>query len=400
MNIRYTFHEFPENHSESCKSGIFAAGQQRVEIKSFTAMAMACLGTLLGLALLLGGCATTPTAPVAQTRLVWPPAPQEARIRFVRSLYGEQDLKHDTTFSENFRDFLAGEKPKVTDIVQPMGLAVSDDGQRLYVSDFAQSSVFIFDFANKHFSKIERLARPVGLALDANENLYVVEQEKKGVSVFDKTGKGLRFITDPSLQRPSGIAIDRERNKFYVADTSHTMSTDHSVKIFSLDGKFLGKLGKGKGSGPGQFLFPTYVTLDPKGDVYVTDTLNSRVQMFDPDGNYQRSFGQRGNGWGMFDKPKGVALDSFGNLYVADSGWSNVQIFNSKGQILLFFGGRGPIPGMLKNPTAVTIDRQNRIYVADYINHRIEQYELVNTTAADSFVSSAENEKTDATGKN
>jgi len=400
MSIKVTFHEFLENSSESCKSRIFAAGQLWGGNKYFPAMAITCLGTLLGLTLLLGGCATTPTAPVAQTHLVWPAAPQEARIRFVRSIYGEQDLKHDTTFSENLHDFLAGEKPKVTDIVQPMGLVISDDGQRLYVSDFAQSAVFIFDFVLQKFRKIENLARPVGLALDSQENLYVVEQEKKGITVFDKTGTALKFITDPSLQRPAGIAIDRQRDKIYLADTSHTQSTDHSVKIFSLDGKLLGKLGKGKGSGPGQFLFPTYVTLDAKGDVYVTDTLNSRVQMFDPDGNYQKSFGQRGNGWGMFDKPKGIALDSFGNLYVADSGWSNVQIFNSKGQILLFFGGRGPIPGMLKNPTAVAIDKQNKIYVADYINHRIEQYELVNTTAADSFVSTAEQENVAGTKSN
>ena len=227
------------------------------------------------------------------------------------------------------------------------------------------------------------------------QNLYVVEQEKKGVTVFDPAGKPLRFISDPSLQRPTGIAIDRQRRKIYVVDTSHTKSADHSVKIFNLDGKFLGRLGKGKGAGPGYFMFPTYATLDAKGNVYVTDTLNSRVEMFDPEGNYLKSFGKRGDGWGMFDKPKGVALDSFGNLYVADSGWSNVQIFNSKGQILLFFGGRGPIPGMLKNPTAVTIDRQNKIYVADYINHRVDEYELVNTKAADSFASATDGGKQD-----
>lgn len=358
-----------------------------------TGLSISCLGALLVLTALVGGCSTAPTKPVAKTHLVWPAPPQEARIRFVRSIYGDDVFNHKPTFSENLHDFLAGEKPKTTDLVQPMGLAVSDDGERLYVSDFAQGAVFEFDFAHQHFSKIGPLAEPVGLALDGQENLYVVEQAKKGVTVFDRSGKALRFITDPSLKRPTGIAIDRQRGKIYVVDTSHTKSPDHSVKIFNLDGKFLGKLGKGKGGGPGEFMFPTYVTLDHKGDVYVTDTLNSRVEMFDPDGKYLRSFGRRGNGWGMFDKPKGVALDSFGNLYVADSGWSNVQIFNSKGQILLFFGGRGPIPGMLKNPTAVAISRHNNIYVADYINHRIEEYELVNTKAADSYISTADSGK-------
>jgi len=347
----------------------------------------------------IGGCATTPDAS-PEVRLVWPPPPQQARIRFVRSIYGEEDLQHDTTFSQSLRNFLAGDKPKTTEIVQPMGLAVSDDGQRLYVTDFAQSSVFVFDFANQHFSRIPRLQRPVGLSLDGQGNLYIVEQEKKGVSVFDPAGNRIRFITDSSIQRPSGIAIDRQRNRIYVVDSSHTKSMDHSVKIFSLEGKLIGKLGAGKGAAPDQFMFPTYVAVDDKGNVYVTDTLNSRVQMFDADGHYQRSFGKRGNGWGMFDKPKGVALDSFGNLYVADSGWSNVQIFNSKGEVLLFFGGRGPIPGMLKNPTAVAIDKHNRIYVADYINHRIEQYELVNTAAADSFVSATDTQEQNAAGNN
>ena len=153
-----------------------------------------------------------------------------------------------------------------------------------------------------------------------------------------------------------------------------------------MQGKLTGVLGSGKGSDPGQFLFPTYVTLDKQGDVYVADTLNSRVQEFDPDGKYIKSYGERGNSWGMFDKPKGIALDSFGNLYVVDSGWSNVQIFNQKKQILMFFGGRGALPGMLRTPSPIAIDGKNRIYVGDFLNHRIEVYQLTNTSADDSFL--------------
>jgi DNA-binding beta-propeller fold protein YncE len=344
--------------------------------------------------LLLAGCASAAKKDAAH--LVWPPPPLTARIEFVRSVATDEDLERDTTFSQKVLEFLAGEQPSPNRIVEPMGLAVSDDGRRLYVSDFAQLAVFVFDFGQKKFMKIgakERLARPVGVALDAEDQLYVVEQEKRGVSVFDRNGQRLRFITHESVERPSGIAIDRKRGKIYLADTGHTKSTEHSVKVFDMKGDLTGTIGHDKGPEAGQFLFPTYLTVDGDGNLYVTDTLNSRVEMFDAEGKYLRNFGQRGNAWGMFDKPKGVALDTFGNIYVVDSGWSNVQIFNSKGQVLLFFGGRGPIPGMLQNPTAMAIDRNNRIWVADYLNHRVQEYRLVNTHAEDSFLEPAANDK-------
>lgn len=343
-----------------------------------------------GLLVALAGCVTPP--PAEPTRLVWPAPPLTTRIEFVRSIVSDDDLARDTTFNQRLSNFLGTERPTPNRIAEPMGLAVSDDGNRVYVSDYAQHAVFVFDFAQKSFVKLGRetpLAQPVGIALDADENLYVVEQAKKGIRVIGRKGETIRFITDPSVERPSGVAIDRERGKIYLADTAHTKSATHNVKIFNLEGKLVGTVGRGKGSGPGEFLFPTYVTVDVQGNLYVTDTLNSRVQLFDSGGNYIKYFGERGNSWGMFDKPKGVATDSFGNVYVVDSGWSNVQIFNPKGQILLFFGGRGPIPGMLKNPTAIAIDKQNRIYVADYLNHRVEMYRLVNTTATDSFLSPA-----------
>lgn len=340
---------------------------------------------VLGL-LLLAGCAGTPTAP--EVRPVWPPPPVAPRIEFIRSLSSDTDFKKDTTFSESVAELLSGKKPPQNHLAEPMGLAVSDDGNRVYVADYARPEIFVFDFAAKIVRRVTGgapLARAFGIALDGEENLYVVEQERRGISVFDRSGKPLRFITDPSLERPEGIAIDRVRGRIYVVDTGHTRSLRHDVKIMDLEGKISGTLGDGKGSAPGQFLFPTYVTLDAEGNVYVTDTLNSRVEMFSPEGKYLRSFGSRGSAWGMFDKPKGAAVDGFGNLYVVDSGWSNVQIFNRRGEVLLFFGGSGRNPGLMWAPTAIAIDAHNRIYVADHTNQRIGVYQLVNTTAADSL---------------
>jgi sugar lactone lactonase YvrE len=355
--------------------------------KSFYTRVVRWIG--FGLIALAAGCAAQ--KPVEAPRLAWPPPPDKARIEFVRTVSSEDDVVHDTTFTQSVADFLAGTKPTPAQIVEPNGIAVSDDGSVLYVSDRAQGAVFVFDFGKKQFLKVGAqkgeagLDWPMGVALDGEQNIYVVEQGKKAITVFDPSGKQLRSFTDKSLVRPSGIAIDRERRRLYVADASHTLTMDHSVKIFTLDGKLIGKIGGQKGDGPGSFNVPTYVWVDNDGDVYVTDTMNCRVQAFSPDGKYIRSYGERGDAYGQFTRPKGVAVDSFHNVYVVDSGWSNVQIFNPQGQVLLFFGGRGPLPGMLKNATAVAIDKNNHIYVGDYLNHRVEEYQLVNTNAADSL---------------
>lgn len=353
------------------------------------------LARWIGSALLVlaAGCAAQ--KPVEQPRLAWPPPPEKARIEFVRTVSSEDDVAHDTTFTQQVSNFLAGTKPTPAQIVEPNGIAVSDDGSVLYVSDRAQGAVFVFDFGKKQFLKVGAekgeagLDWAMGVALDGEQNIYVVEQGKKAITVFDPSGRKIRSITDASLERPCGIAIDRERRRLYVADSAHTTSKDHTVKIFSLDGKLIGKIGGQKGDGPGSFNVPTYVWVDSGGEVYVTDTMNCRVQEFSPDGKYVRSYGERGDSYGQFSRPKGVALDTFHNVYVVDSAWSNVQIFNPQGQVLLFFGGRGPLPGMLKNATAVAIDKNNRIYVGDYLNHRVEIYQLVNTTAADSVPDSA-----------
>jgi DNA-binding beta-propeller fold protein YncE len=333
----------------------------------------------------MAGCATQQPK-VEETKLSWPPPPDTARIQFVRTIYSDQDLTTDTTFTQNVINFLAGSKPAPNRIVEPMGLAVSDDGQTLYVADAGWQQVFIFDFPHKKFSRIEGFVHPLGIALDGQQNLYVVDQVKRGVQVVDAAGNKVRFFTDKSLIHPTGIAIDRQRGKIYVADTSNKESLkEHNVKIFNMSGTLIGHIGDGYGFGPTNLLFPTYIALDSNGNVFVTDTLNNRVQEFDTNGKFVRQIGRNGNIPGTFGRPKGVAVDSLGDVYVADSAWSNVQIFNREGQVLMFFSARGPAPGYLRNPTAVAISKDNNIYVGDYINHRVEEYKLVNTVLADTL---------------
>ncbi len=339
--------------------------------------------------LFFAGCAANKTV-----EIYWPPPPQKSRIKFVRTFRNQDDFGKGG--GEAAMDALLGEKKRRLTLRQPMALAPSRDGKRLYVSDFTLKAVLVFDFDKREVgvldSKLYPFKKPFGVAVDGKNNVYVADAALKVIRMFDQSGRFIKEITNEKLERPGGIAIDLKRNRIYVADTSSRTSTNHVVHVFDMEGKYLSKFG-GWGHAPGKLHFPTYVTVDNDGNIYVTDTLNARIQAFDPDGKYLKKFGVKGDGFGAFDRPKGVALDTFGNVYVVDSTWSNVQIFNEKGQILLFFGGRGGYPGLLNNPTAISIDEKNRIFVADSFNGRVSIYQLINTTAADSFLPLPKKEK-------
>jgi DNA-binding beta-propeller fold protein YncE len=336
------------------------------------------VAVLLGLAGLTG-CAAKSSVP----DVFWPDPPDPPRIRYVGSLQSRDDVG-----GPSLRELLVG-NDRMTALYQPMGIALSADGQRLYVADRAWNLVFVFDHqqgAVRMIGDDERypLMWPGGVALDADENVYITDTGSRSVRVYDRDGHFLRGLGKEFLARPTGVAIDATRRRLYVVDTGQNDSPEaHRVAVFDLSGDFLRTIGR-RGSGDGEFNFPTFASLDVAGNLYVVDSVNNRIQIFDADGNFVRTFGHSGDQIGDFARPKGVAVDTFGNIYVVDSRWSNVQIFNQEGQLLMIFGGVGDYPGLMMNPTAITIDHDNRIYVSDTLGKRVNIYQLVNTSAADS----------------
>ena len=109
---------------------------------------------------------------------------------------------------------------------------------------------------------------------------------------------------------------------------------------------------------PGDFAGPTGVALDKDGNVYVTDTMNYRVEIFDGDGKYISQFGQHCDSYGCFAHPKGIAIDSDGHIWVADPCSTFCRSSTRDGQLLAFVGGHGSLPGQFSSLVDVYIDKQ------------------------------------------
>jgi DNA-binding beta-propeller fold protein YncE len=269
-------------------------------------------------------------------------------------------------------DFVAGADEEW--LVRPTGVAA--DGQRVYVADPGARALWILDPAAGEVRRVREatggaLASPVAVAIGPRGLVFVADSERAEVLAYDAGGAPAGTAARAGLRRPAGLAYDAARDRLYVAD-----SAAHRIAVFASDGRPLGTLGR-RGTGPGEFNFPTHLALDREGRLLVTDSLNFRLQALDAEGAFQRSFGLHGDASGEFASPKGVALDSAGHVYVVEALFDAVQIFDRSGRYLLAFGERGTAPGQFSLPGGVSIDGKDRIYVADSYNQRIQVFQYL-----------------------
>jgi DNA-binding beta-propeller fold protein YncE len=112
--------------------------------------------------------------------------------------------------------------------------------------------------------------------------------------------------------------------------------------------------------------------------LYVTDTMNSRIQVFSAEGEVlTRKFGARGLYLGNLVRPKGVAVDGEGNVYVIESYYDSLLVFSGRGEFLLPIGGTGKATGRFYLPSGVWVDTKNRVYVADMFNGRVVLFQFL-----------------------
>ncbi len=169
------------------------------------------------------------------------------------------------------------------------------------------------------------------------------------------------------LKTPFGMAID-SRGDLWVADEGNSR-----LEEFGAAGEYLSTFGKA-GSEAGQLKEPKGIAIDSKADIWVAESGNNRVQEFSPEGKSLLVFGKAGSGNGELKEPKALAIDSKGDIWVADTGNNRMEEFSAEGKYVSSFGKAGTEAGELKEPKGIAIDSKGDIWVADTGNNRIQEF--------------------------
>ena len=339
------------------------------------------------------------------SNIVWPNPPAIARIRYL-AFYAAQkltDVDPPKTGKQNWMDRLAGTVPQqdntkvLFQLGQPNGLAVDSKG-KIYVADTRVGAIFVFNTETRDVEMIKNkvdahFMRIVGLTMDDNDRLFVSDPGLRHVLVFNAQHKAEDVITD-GLVEPSGMAIDTENRLLYVSDVNQDVVLVYDADSFKLKRK-IGTPGKNHElTTPGDFAKPTGLAVDKDGNLYVADTMNDRIEVFDADGAFIRTWGKNGDGPGYFARPKGVAVDSDGHIWVADGMQDRVQVFTNEGQLLISIGGHGLLPGQFQGLMNIASDnRRNRIYTSEIYPGRVQEFRYVTDAEAEQLKKEREQQR-------
>jgi DNA-binding beta-propeller fold protein YncE len=320
------------------------------------------------------------------TKLQWPAAPAVARIQMLAEFSGEKEGPRPVPVKRSWIDRMSNIQPALparkpaTPLVSPYGVAADSKG-RIYVADASAHAIAIFDQDGTHVLWYRdgvqaRFANIVGLAIDRNDRLFVTDADLRSVTVIAPTGDREAIFGGQYLARPAGAAMDSERGLLYVADTER-----ECIAVFEADTyKYLRCIGapsKVKGNNqPGTLSKPTNVAVgEADGAVYVSDTLNGRIQLFTSEGEFIGTLGE--DALNTLRRPKGIAVDCDGHIWVADATLNRVQVFDRQGHLLAYFGQFGRLPAQFIAAAGLFIDSRNRVIVSDQGSKRVQVFRYI-----------------------
>ena len=264
-------------------------------------------------------------------------------------------------------------------LIEVRGVAVDQAGN-LYVVDKGNSQVLKFDRTGKILlqwgsqgtgdGQFDMSGNGTGfVAVDSQGYIYVTDTYH--VQKFDNQGKfltrwGTEGTGDGQFMLALMLAIDPQDN-IYVVDLDND-----NVQKFDSNGKFLLSWG-GNGTGAGQFMRPTAVAIDLQGNVLVADVGTGRLQKFDSSGRFlgQVFLGAVDN---LVIGPIALAVGAQGQIYIGEYAQGRVDEFDSSGKLLAAWGNTGTYEEKMSEAGGLALDKDGSIYVADAFNHRVLKY--------------------------
>lgn len=209
----------------------------------------------------------------------------------------------------------------------PYGIGMLPNGNILVaetgnyrIQELTTEGKYIRTFADKN-SQIG-LQKPGPLYVDSKGLIYVGDLSGQQVLVLKQDGTVIRRFT--GILFPHGIAVDEERQRLFVGD-----GANNCVNVFSLKNDSKKPLKVIGGPAPEvNFSMVRGLALDESGRLYVVDTLKSAIEVFDKDGKFIFSLGAKGQDDGEFLFPYGIAINKKGEIYIADWGNNRVQVWS------------------------------------------------------------------------
>ncbi len=274
----------------------------------------------------------------------------------------------------------------------------SDSSGKIFICDWLNNRIQVFNDQGeflyqwgKQGSGDGEFKSPQGIAIDHNDLVYITDSGNHRIQVFDTTGRfikkwGKNGLFSNHFNLPTGIAVDTQ-NKVFIAD-----SLNLRVTVFNTDGEFLYDFeGEGIDGNPFDvtldFGFVGHIAISPQGELFISDFKKHQILIFDKLGKLLRIWGNGdvngGEQAGEFRNPRGLSFDANGLLYITDSGNNRIQVFNQQGEFITAFGEAGFSSGQFSEPHGLNITANNQLYVVDSGNQRIQAFSIdgpVNST--------------------
>ncbi|XP_070537988.1 tripartite motif-containing protein 2-like [Ptychodera flava] len=298
----------------------------------------------------------------------------EGRYKLYVSVFGQQVNGSPLTIDVNpprKLTLVIGKRGEASGMLkEPWGVAVSPNTSDVVVADSGNNRVQVFHKAGPFkreftFHGFEKKFDPLDVAVTHDDRIVISDYANKQIIVCDMGGRMIRTFGSDMMKWPWGVAVN-SYGDIHVVDYE-----DHCLRIFDCDGVYIKTIGN-KGSAPGQFRNPLCVAINSRNNIIVTDRENSRIQIFDEEGNLLYIFKAPGEEEGQFKYPTGIAVDVNDNIIVCDD-WNNrVQMFRPDGTFVRRIDSDAD---GLRYPDGVAVTPDERVVVCDYGNDCLKVFD-------------------------